>query len=416
MSYFNHAFNKTFVGTTGFVTTGATSSLATGQFGFYNKSWAVQATAPATGTPLYLVSGSIHSVDKIGPFAGGYKESVKSKLINPKYVSNVYRVNGGSGNQSQLAVGNMDTVAETLACKKEYLCGGTYNLRIDVKGSPALRTLTHNAYLTVSAYTGCCADPATVEAVDPTMVYDEWMTAINSNPIMNKFIQAKVAISTNDGALWNFYDTKQGSYDAANATNDSYLVGLLLTGAYVDTTFDTCTFYPNDSIISKLEPVQIYASEVDLGGDPCIFGGVCVTTVCKGQQLNGSGETFLRKLILTEAYMQQPVYTGQDLRIREITNGTDVFDAINKNSLYDAYYIQHNVPRLNNPSGTFDNDQYLLEIVVGNGYNGANLENFLGAWLAGAGNEELFTEGDPGEYTINTVYDPADPCELLGGY
>jgi len=25
-------------------------------------------------------------------------------------------------------------------------------------------------------------------------------------------------------------------------------------------------------------------------------------------------------------------------------------------------YLQHNVPRFNNPSGTFDNDQYLLQI------------------------------------------------------
>jgi hypothetical protein len=113
--------------------------------------------------------------------------------------------------------------------------------------------------------------------------------------------------------------------------------------------------------------------------------------------------------------MQQPVYTGMDLRIREITNGTDVFNAIEQTDLYDAYYIQHNVPRLNNPSGTFDNDQYLLEIVVPNGYNGAAFENFLGAWLAGAGNEELFTEDD-GDYIINTVYEPADQCDLLGGY
>jgi hypothetical protein len=53
-----------------------------------------------------------------------------------------------------------------------------------------------------------------------------------------------------------------------------------------------------------------------------------------------------------------------DLRIREITNGTDVFNAIDKNSQYTRYYIQHNVPRFNNPTGTFDNDQYLLEIAA----------------------------------------------------
>jgi len=61
--------------------------------------------------------------------------------------------------------------------------------------------------------------------------------------------------------------------------------------------------------------------------------------------------------------MQQPFYTGQDLRIREITNGTDVYDAVDRTAFYTRYYIQHSVPRFNNPTGTFDNDQYLLEIV-----------------------------------------------------
>jgi hypothetical protein len=417
MSYFNHAFNKTFVGTSGFVTDAATNELALGEFGFYTKAWA-PVTIP-TAAPLYLVAGSIHTNDKIGPFAGGYKESVKSKLINPKYISNVYKVEYNVGSQSQLAVGNMDTVAETLACKKEYLCGNTYNLRIDVKGSPALRTLTHNAYLTVSAYTGCCADPATVEAVDPRMVYDEWMSAINTNPIMSKFVEAKVAVSTNGGTTWTFYTTKASSYDSANATDDNYLVGLLITGAYVDTTFGDCTFYPTDSLISKYEPVQLYASEVDLGGDPCIFGGACVTTICRGFQANGQGETFVRHLIMTEAYMQQPFYTGQDLRIREITNGTDVFDAIDRSTYYNAYYIQHNIPRLNNPTSTFDNDQYLLEIIVPTTFaDESTFESFLGAWLAAAGNTELFTDDGEGVYSLNTdqIYGNNASCSLVGGY
>ena len=49
-----------------------------------------------------------------------------------------------------------------------FICGETYSLRIDVKGSPALRFLDHNAYLTVSAYTGCCAEGSIAPTpVDP---------------------------------------------------------------------------------------------------------------------------------------------------------------------------------------------------------------------------------------------------------
>jgi hypothetical protein len=36
----------------------------------------------------------------------------------------------------------------------------------------------------------------------------------------------------------------------------------------------------------------------------------------------------------------------------------------NRNALYNKFCILHSVPRFNNPSGVFDNDQYLIEIAV----------------------------------------------------
>lgn len=404
MSYFSHAFKKTFVGTAGFDSTAgiSTTDLAAKQFTFVNpKTWDVPTglLTIGTATPLVLVAGSFRSSDKIGPFAGGYQESVKSKTINPKYVSSVYRVDPNDAKQCQITVGNANlTEASGLACKKEFLCGNNYNLRVDVKGSPVLRTLTHNGYLTVTAYTGCCADPATVEAVDPAMVYNQWGAYINEHPIMSKFIQAYLTVSTDSGATWS-YSTPNANYGnavPANATDDTYRVGLVLKGAYLDTQFSDCTFYPTDSMISRLEPLKIYASEVDLNGDPCVFSGVCVNTACPGYQMNGSGETILRDVIMTEAYMQQPLYTGMDLRIREITGGqagqnADVFSAIDRTTRYTTYYIQHNVPRFNNPSSTFDNDQYLLQIVT-NGSD-TDLEDFLISWLDAANNSEAYDNG-----------------------
>jgi hypothetical protein len=118
---------------------------------------------------------------------------------------------------------------------------------------------------------------------------------------------------------------------------------------------------------------------------------LCVTPTCLPVQGAGFGENIIRSLILTEGYMQQPFYTGMDLRIREITHGTDVFNAIDKNEKYTRYYIQHNVPRFNNPTGTFDNDQYLLEIIT----DGENtlFENFVIAWLGAAGSDCILSEG-----------------------
>lgn len=387
MSYFNHAFQKLFVGTTGFTSMaagklGTTSNIpALGQFGFVNPTtWDWQAANPTTGCPLVLVSGSIHPNDKIGPFHGGYAETVKSKTINPKYVSRFYRVDPTTPQNTQVTIGvNQDNYLTPGTCSKDFLCGETYYLRLDLKGSPVLRTLSRNSYYTADAYTGCCADPATPNAVNPLMVYTQWAYNFLNSPLIAPFIQVHITFSTDAGTNWSQLGDGTNSKTnmevlrgyvlgtsvlPANATPEDTLAGLIIDGAYVDTRFETCTFYPNDALLAYIEPVKVYASEVDYNGDPCAFTGLCVNTQCLPVQGAGYGENVLRSLILTEGYAQQPFYTGTDLRIREITNGTDVFNAIDKNSQYTRYYIQHNIPRLNNPTGTFDNDQYLLEIAA----------------------------------------------------
>ena len=411
--------------------------------------------------PLVLAAGSVHGQwtsgkDKVGPFHGGYTESVKSKTINPKYVSAFYRVDPCPAQQAQVTVGlttntpivltggssagtttitvastagllpgmtiaivsgtgvlatsvganviasitsstqfvigaapttNLSsavlsaTSSSTAACPQDYLCGETYYLRVDLKGSPALRFLTRNSYYTASAYTGCCPTGALApSSVNPLIVYVNWAYQLLNSPLIGNFIQVKITYSTDLGVT--FAGLGDGTNSAANLAlllgyiqNPSTLPsnttaanltqgGLIIDGAYVDTRFGDCTFYPNDSIIAYLEPIQVYASEVDLNGDPCSFSGVCVNKPCNAIQLKGTGENIIRDVILTQAYMQDPFYNGMDLRIREITNGTDVYGTINRNLSYTRYYIQHNVPRFNNPSGTFDNDQYLLEVVA----------------------------------------------------
>jgi hypothetical protein len=46
--------------------------------------------------------------------------------------------------------------------------------------------------------------------------------------------------------------------------------------------------------------------------------------------------------------------------------------------------LQHSVPRFNNPTGTFDNDQYLLEVIT----TGIDLdfEKFVDEWILACGN------------------------------
>jgi hypothetical protein len=435
MSYFNHAFKKTFVGTNASAFTDLSEGKlgtdgnvpARGQFGFVDKNWDIVPTnkvwTSANACPLTLFAGSIHTIDKIGPFAGGYTETVKSKVINPKYVSAFYKVEAHPSQAAQFIVGQVHggETEDPLynQCAKKFYCGGSYNFRIDIKGSPALRFLTHNMYLTVSANGGCCAEPTSPVEINPLVVYAQWAYNILNNPIFSKFVKIQVTYSTDSGLNWeqlapntsgdsskltgelsllNYINGVDAYPDGSAEDFSDMRAGLIINGAYEDTRFGDCTFYPNDSIISFMEPIKIYGSEVDLNGDPCAFSGLCMYQHCVPIQVAGTGENAIRDLIMTEAYMQQPMYTGMDLRIREITNGTDVFDAIDRTSLYDRYYIQHNVPRFNNPSSTFDNDQYLLEIIVNDTYNMTTFINFVEDWLTAAGSPcvGLTTYGDPG--------------------
>ena len=507
MAYFNHAFQKAFLatGTTvsgfavtkmdgstiststngGYVTTdgvptyglnqlkaAAASETANGYIGIFSPSTNLTIT-PNSCCNAYLAGSAIYANDKIGPLAGGYQETNKSKMINPKYVSKYYsvapctpqnnvihvgstywtagggaltvdtlvagtgydngtyavEVTGGAGKGAILEIvvtggtvdsatvlnpgkgyavndtltlvgGNDDATVDVATitaphaqtgcgiepnCCKEFLCGETYNLRIDIKGSPALRFLDHNAYYTADAYTGCCPPDAIAPvAVDSTEVMIKWANGITNSPIVSPFVQ--VVVQAEDGTLWYAPGTS-ATFLAANGADtwDNYLptahvdgacAGLILNGAYVDTKFGDCTFQLTD--FYEVEPVKLYASEVDLTGDPCTFDALCVVTECQGLQVQGLGETVLRELTMSESYRQN--FLATDLRIREITQGNQIVSSVNRSGLYYRYSILHSVPRFNNPSGTFDNDQYLLEIFSQNALTTFNTDmtNWLG--------------------------------------
>jgi hypothetical protein len=352
----------------------AASETANGYIGIFSPKTNLTIT-PSDCCNVYIAGSAIYDNDKIGPLAGGYQETNKSKLINPKYVSRFYSVapcspqnnvihvgstywtaGGGvltgsittpgvgyapnsttavgavtttvtgtgsgldlaitiaagvvtvtgivnpgkgyaagdtvtivspTGTPGTLAVYTVGTVTAahpqtgcgtTYECCKEFLCGETYSLRLDVKGSPALRFLNHNAYATVDAYTGCCPDGAIAPtAVDSTIVMIAWANAIVNNPIVSPFIQP--VVQAEDGVLWYAPGTS-AAFLAANGADtwnnyvsgghtDGDCAGLILNGAYVDTRFGDCTFQVSD--FYEKEPVKLYASEVDYNGDPCAF-------------------------------------------------------------------------------------------------------------------------------------------------
>ena len=417
MSYFNHAFRKVFVATNGISTisgqlgTSPATNLPAGEITFINPDTFVADAVPdPTCCTTILASGSLMQNDKIGPFAGGYLESNKSKTINSKYVNKVYY---SPANDPQRYITHVGTTSWTVAnppvssnpgetggdCCKPFMCGETYYLRLDVKGSPAMRLLNHNSYLTLEAYTGCCPDDPNDPAIapistDPVLVYIQWANQILNSPLMNGFVYPVVIDDSLDA--WYPPGTPAATVVALGGvgTWDNYVSpvvpsfdglcgGLVLNGAYYETKFQNCTFQVSD--FYEVEPLRIYASEVDLNGAPCEFAALCVGVECYGRQVNGIGETIVRDVILSESYRQNHFAT--DFRIREITQGYDLLNAagVSRDGLYDRIYLQHSVPRFYNPTGTFDNDQYLLEIVVPVG-DPDGIFTEITDWLTGCGN------------------------------
>ena len=543
MAYFNHAFRKTFLATGDTIGPVAITNPSGGSVGNASATGGFLVTAsrptytlnqlaaaattlhgnlennyvgwfdpktnlsvvPSTASeccPLYLAGSTIYCKDKVSPFIGGYQETNKSKVVNPKYVSRFYdvepctptnnvvhvgstyasagggvltldpatlvggtgytngtsttTVTGGTGtgliveitvalgivtSVTVLSPGKDYTVGDTVTivggnndatidvltvttaiapvisgtnCCKEFLCGETYYLRLDVKGSPALRFLNHNAYYIASAYTGCCpAGAIAPTAVDSTEVMILWANDLLNSPIVSPFFQ--IAIQDEAGVIWYAPGTDATFLASVGAdTWNNYVstghtagacAGLILNGAYVDTRFGDCTFQISD--FYEVQPVNLYPSEVDLNGEPCEFEGLCVVNECLGSQAMGLGETILRDVILSESYRQN--FFSSDFRIREITQGNQIVNAVNRQALYYNVFLQHSVPRFNNPSGTFDNDQYLLQVVFTNVTSGTAFVNATTDWLDNCGVCEI--ESFNCESTCSAIAFPALPAQ-----
>ena len=194
MAYFNHAFVKCFNPSSIETSSGvATKDLAAGKIALVDDAtWTtINPGSPSSASGLlYLVQGSYHNVvggDIIGnnPGHGGYAESVKSKGINPKYVTRLWSEECVEPTASETCI----SVGAKCAP-----CGSSLFLRLDVKGSPALRFLNRNAYAVGDSGGVCCADDQ--EYVDPASALAAAAQMLLEDPIVAPFIAEKNAAST----------------------------------------------------------------------------------------------------------------------------------------------------------------------------------------------------------------------------
>ena len=454
MAYFSHAYQKIMIGNSLKTTVGSLTDLTAGQLGVVGmnhktiKIIDVTTASYATHPMVYLAQGSFHTVDEVGMHSG-YLRPVKSKGINPKYVSKVW-VSDAKDAQNNIWHVCSDN------CNLE--CDTTYRLRIDVKGSRVLGALQRNLYFNVDAYTGCCTN----DPVDPITVLLQWANGINENPLGKPFVQASVVglislgnfvVSVSSGTItatvsgngdivpevgnvlqvdddyyviatveeqtdnddvvtgWEItvkeYDWLTGETGSSAATLDDmtgeslamYLVPdmdnyepltntttiskshscLVIESAYVDTKFGNCSYSKNDRV--DIEPVIIKVSILDETGNPCVVNCFKPTEIQEAHQGAGYGETLLQEYILSKSYEQE--FWEDDPRYRETKDQTFNTD-VDRTAKYKVLNILHSVPRKSNPSGTFDNDQYLIRILFKSTFDNSALITWLNAYLTSA--------------------------------
>jgi hypothetical protein len=492
--YFSHAFKKSWLGkdasgNLSFLGSGATviktNSLTAGQIGMFSATTGLLLTT-GTAAPFILAQGSYYTNDKISPALGGYQESVKSKVINPKYVSRVFKTAYYAPASQVISIGWDTITPTTLTQHFQFECGKTYRLRLDIKGSPALRFLDHNVYRVVDAFSGCCTDDCsavcTGAIVDGASVLLKWKDQLLRTPLTSTFVQPQVLIRNASNIAEEVFSdedviagrnatsftgniassttltvtantgnpiaigmtissatagiaaaatitaqltstepngilggkgtytmsatatatttgltiagTKAAYVPAASGTLGSAVVaGLKLSMAYIDTKFGTCTFTPMD--FYELAPLLAFASIQDETGNPCAIKpyantstGDFVKELVTPRQIQGTGETVVRDLILSGRYRQEAFPDSMNvnhLRMREIEGNPSVTN-FDKTQTFNTLNILHNVPRFNNPTSTFDNDQYLLTIYIPSGTQASALTTWVSAMLTAAGN------------------------------
>jgi hypothetical protein len=273
MAYFPHAYLKVLSGTNatsfydGDGTTGIngsvlTTALGAGQIGIISAKNNV--VADLDGTPtyanypmIYLAQGSFHATDKLGPYHGGYKETVKTKGINPKYVSAFYVT------QPTNPVNEVMNISYSYASTCQIACNKTYRLRLDIKGSPALRFLTHNAYFTLDANTGCCDGS---NPIDPAFVMLQWAERIATYNTLKDFVSPIV---------WNRVKVS-GTAATATATAASAL------------TMTRDGIYANDKVIFT-PTTATSATGSTISGNTFTVGTATNTVFSVGQTITGTG-------------------------------------------------------------------------------------------------------------------------------
>ena len=224
--------------------------------------------------------------------------------------------------------------------------------------------------------------------VDPIEVLLEFAKQINAHPTVSQFITADV-VTSDSGDFGSDPDVVDpDTYTPVTDAEDiTAAVGALrLTVTYVDTTFSNCVYEWTDYV--GVDQVYVGAAQlVEEGGDVCPdFGQLVFTEAQAGLNAEGSGPQILRDLLLSEAYRQEVFHPSARRRqVDGMANLLNTHPLRDPDTRFSSYYILYSVPRRSNPSGVYDNDQYLIQLSVPDGEDMSGFEEWMANYLDSTG-------------------------------
>jgi hypothetical protein len=403
------------------VTSGTTDTIGAGQFGLCTAPNGIEGSfiSGGTGTTLKLVTGSWHTVDKIAPFYGGLQAPYYSKAIDPRRITRFIYSKAAPAQQQVVAVGWNQLSGSTVG--PVFYCGTSYFLRIDLLGSPALRLLNRQLYISLPAYGGCCgtdcSSGCTSTAVDAAFIMLQWKDFIlsgNGNnipeiPYLQQMFLPAVFIQSGSTKVQVFSQADSdagripagGSVYVPNTSNPTSVVASFqLTGAYFQTNYGDCTFTPSDYF--EIEPLFCKTSLMssDFSGPdgfaPCSFNTTINTSVPNlftelqaAVYPKGLGEQVAREIIQSERYRQDHFADSvrvDSFRMREIEDQSWILNNVSRQGYYDSIAIVYNINRPQNTQSLNDNDEYTEIIYVPGTYVAPTYQNTTSAngWTGGS--------------------------------
>ena len=444
---FPYSFRRAYLGrveggSLSVLTAGSPEDLTSGQTGFCTAPNGIEGNmiTGGTSTTLKMVVGSWHTVDQIAPFYGGLQAPYYSKAIDPRRVTRFIHSKAAPA-QQQVIVAGWDLSSASTAGPKFY-CGESYLLRLDMIGSPALRLLNHQLYVTLPSFGGCCGNDCssacTSTAVDAACIMLQWNDFMRYGtynpgigapefqapsgqiPYLKQFFLPEVYVQNGASAdqvysqldleaanAGKYGTTAQnnaviaaGAYVCDTVTPASVVAGFKLTGAYYQTNYNNCTFTPSDYF--EIEPIFCKVSLMTgnfsgvnnfspCGWDTTINTSVpnMVTELQAPVYPKGLGEQVVREIIQSERYRQDHFADSifvDSYRMREIENQDWILNNVNRQAYYDSVAIVYNIFRPQNSQSVHDNDEYSEILYVPTGTDVSAFTNVLSQSLIAVGN------------------------------